>query len=137
MSRRFGFTFLAACSIAATPAWADPPGLTVKGGETWIFHLEYGQPAGAHLAAENAKLAPGELMVSLKAENGTMMIVTNNTDKFLNYHATMVAGAREKATSVCTLMSNGRMGFENWPYSIRAIRLSDFEPAAENTMACK
>jgi hypothetical protein len=136
MSRRF-LVLLAGCSLTASPAWADAPGLIVKGGETWVFHLENGQPAGAHLVSADAKLAPGELMVSVKAENGTMMTVTNNTDKFLNYHAAMVAGAREKPTSVCTLMSNGRMGFENWPYSIPAIRLSDFEPAAENTMACK
>lgn len=136
MSRRF-IVLLAVCSLAATPAWADPAGLTVKGSETWVFHLENGQPAGAHLAAADAKLAPGELMVSMKSENGTMMTVTNNTDKFLNYRATMVAGSREKPTSVCTLMSNGRMGFENWPYSIPAIRLSDFETATENTMVCK
>jgi hypothetical protein len=135
MSRRL--VLLVACLVTGSPAFADPQGLVVKSGETWVFHLENGQPAGAHLVADNAKIAPGELMVTMKAENGTMLTVTNNTDKFLNYHATMVAGAREKPTSVCTLMSNGRMGFENWPYSIRAIRLSDFEPAAENAMVCK
>ena len=129
--------FLISCALVASSASAQSQGLVVKMGEVWVFHLENGQPAGAHLASPDAKLAPNELMVKVEASNGTMMIVTNNTDKFLNYHAAIVAGGKEKPTSVCTLLNNGRGAFEMWPYAIGAIRLSAFEPAAENTMVCK
>lgn len=136
MSRNF-LVLLAACSLGASPVSAQSQGLVVKMGEVWLFHLENGQPAGAHPASPDAKLAPNELMVKVEAINGTLMSVTNNSDKFLNYRAAIVAGGHEKPTSVCTLLNNGRGAFEMWPYPIGAIRLSDFEPAAENTMVCK
>src|SRR4029077_15638851 len=98
-----------------------------KMGESWIFHLENGQPAGAHLVSPDAKPAPSELMVKMTPDNGKTMIVTNNTDKFLNYHASIIGRTREEPTSVCTLMSGGRFGFENWGGQIPAVRLSDFQ----------
>jgi hypothetical protein len=106
-------------------------------GETWIFSLANGQPANAHAAPPGSKPGPNELMVSLKPQIGSTMIVTNNTDRFLNYRATIIAPNGERPTSVCTLMSGGRAGFENWHGNIAAIRLSDFSPAEDNKMVCQ
>jgi hypothetical protein len=137
MVRRFGFCFLAACLSVSSPAFAQGQGLVVKMGEAWIFNLENGQPANARRVSPDSKLEQNELMVRLEPQNGTTMIVTNKTDRFLNYRASIVGPTREQPTSVCTLMSGGRFAIENWGGKIPAIRLSDFQPAATDTMVCR
>jgi hypothetical protein len=131
---------LLAMALFTGPASAtDRPGVVVQSGESWIFKLDQGQPVDARKVDGEARPATGEILVTLGGRNGTMMTVTNNTDKFYNYHAFMLRRPDEtgKPTSVCTLMSNGRMAFENWPYVIPAMRLSDFTEVAENNMQCQ
>jgi hypothetical protein len=115
------------------------PGLLIKSGETWIFHLEKGQPANPRPATKADQLGKDELKASLSLEAGAMLIITNNTSQFLNYHAfiTPKPGKKGAPTSVCTIMSNGRMAFESWPNSIPALRLADFTPAQEDGVICK
>ena len=115
------------------------PGLTVKMGESWIFRIENGQPADARPAAKGDKPATGELMVEMKASNGTTLTVTNNGETWYNYRAFITSSPEKKGqpTSVCTLMGGGRFAFEMWPNAIPAIRVSDFEPADEGAMVCR
>jgi hypothetical protein len=115
------------------------PGLLVKMGETWVFQIENGQPVKIRPSKESDTLAPGEVQVSLSNSAGTMMTVKNNAGTWLNYKAFMTpkAGKKGTPTSVCTVMSEGRMGVEVWPGTIPAIRITEFTPAAEGEMVCK
>ena len=117
----------------------DSSGFVIQLGETWLFQLDQGRPINARKVDANAKPAVGELFVTLRPQLGTTMVIANNSAKFYNYRALMMRrpGDRAEATSVCTVMSNGRMGFENWPYPIAAIHLSDFTQAPENSMVCR
>lgn len=133
--RLIAATFLALFLQTTSPAAA---GVVVHVGETWIFRLKDGQPVGAHKEAPGAGLAEDELMVRLEKQNGTTMIVTNNTKTPLNYHASMNVGDEDRPTSVCTVASNGRMGIENWnpTWPIAAITLSDFTVAEDGKIRC-
>lgn len=127
-------------AVLAGPVSAkDAPGLLVQSGETWIFQIEQGQPVNSRKVDPQTKPATGELLVTLSPQMGTTMTVTNNTAKFYDYAAFMVrrAGDHGQRTTVCTLLNNGRFAFENWPYSIAAIRLSDFTETDENHMVCR
>ena len=137
--KRVAVALLTIAALAGPASARDTAGLVIQSGETWIFQVQQGQPVNAHKAGADAKPAAGEFLVTLSLQNGTMMQVVNNTDKFYNYRAFMLKRPDDKGqrTSVCTLMSNGRMGFENWPYAIPAIRLSDFIEAGENSMQCQ
>jgi hypothetical protein len=118
---------------------APLPGLLVKMGETWVFQIDKGQPVKIRPSKQGDTLAPGEVQVSLENSAGTMMTVKNNAGTWLNYKAFMTAkeGKKGTPTSVCTVMSEGRMGVEVWPGSIPAIRVTEFTPAAEGEMICK
>jgi hypothetical protein len=115
------------------------PGLLIKSGETWIFHLENGQPANPRTATEADKPGKDELKVSLSPDPGAMLTITNNTSQFLNYRAfiTPKPGKKGTSTSVCTVMSNGRKAFEVWQNAVPAIRLADFTPAQDEEVICK
>ncbi|WP_260580982.1 hypothetical protein [Sphingopyxis sp. PET50] len=134
---------IAAALMLGTPAWAKDkaaqPGLTVMMGESWIFRIDNGQPVDARRAAAGDKPAAAELMVEMKASNGTMLTVTNNGETWYNYRAFLTSGPDKKGqpTSVCTLMGGGRFAFEMWPNAIPAIRISDFEPTDEGGMVCR
>jgi hypothetical protein len=126
--------------LLAGPAQAqNSPGLVIHSGETWLFRVEQGQPLAARKAAADAKPASGELLVSMKAEMGTMMTVTNNSGKAYDYRAFMMRqpGAREERTSVCTLVGGGPLSIEHWPYSIAAIRIADFTETDSQHLVCR
>ena len=125
--------------LGALPATAgEVAGLTIKSGETWLFRIENGQPAGAHKVSDKMRPAKGEIKVEVSASMGTMMTVTNNTDHLYNYRAFMLGkpDAKGQRTSVCTLMSGGGSSFENWPETIPFLRVSDFVEAADGAMVC-
>lgn len=127
--------------LSASPAFAETSGVFIHPGESVIFHLDHGQPVGMRPATAQDQPASGEIEVSLATgPQGSMMKVVNNTPDFLNYRAfiSAAADAAGKRTSVCTLMNNGRMSFENWPgLPIPGIRLSDFAVAPADQMACR
>jgi hypothetical protein len=113
----------------------------VKMGESVVFRLDHGQPVDVHPATGSDKPATGEIRVDLRYANGaTTMMVANNSGGFLNYRAfiTRDADSPGKATSVCTLMDGGRFAVENWPgQPFPGIRLTDFTPAAQDSMVCQ
>jgi len=130
---------VAALALTAAAQGDAQPGLTVQMGEAWIFHVENGQPAGARKAAEGDKPGEGEFRISLGSSLGTTMTIVNNSPTAYNYHAFVTSrrGGKGSRTSVCTLMNNGRMAFENWPQAIPAIRVADFTPAKDDEMGCR
>ena len=133
--------FLMVGAFAAIPAAAQEAGVFVKPGESVVFHLDRGQPAGVHAVAGPDKPAAGEIRVDLRYADGmTTMVVTNNSGGFLNYRAFLARDATSagQATSVCTLMDEGRMAVETWPgQPIPGIRVTDFTPAARDSMVCQ
>ena len=116
MTNRALFAGLCALLIAAAPA-QELPGLTVLMGESWIFHIEKGQPAGARRAGSDDKPGEGEIKVTLSRDGGATMIVTNNSGEWYDYRAFISAkpGHKGNRTSVYTLMDGGRMAVETWP----------------------
>jgi hypothetical protein len=118
----------------------DPtPGLEIALGQTLVFQLADGQPVKVRVDT-GAALQPGELQASLQtAEGGTMLHLMNNTSAFLDYQASIQRGPGQAGqhTSVCTLLNNGRSGFELWPYAIPVLRLSDFTPTSADAIVCK
>ncbi|MCW3847010.1 hypothetical protein OF829_07140 [Sphingomonas sp. LB-2] len=109
-------------------------------GETWFFHVENGQPAGARLATGSDDSArPGELIATLDHSGMTMLSVTNGTPNWYDYTAFIVTkpGHKGNRTSVCTLMGGGRVAFESWPESFPAIRLTDFREVPAGQMRCR
>jgi hypothetical protein len=134
-----GVALAAPSTVFAKKDKAPLPGLLVKMGETWAFQIEKGQPVKVRASKEGDTLAPGEVQVSLSNSTGTLMTVKNNAGTWLNYKAFMTPkeGKKGTPTSVCTVMSQGRMGVEMWPYAIPAIRITEFIPAAEGEMVCK
>lgn len=130
---------LAGLFLAAAAPQEAQPGLIVHMGETWFFHVENGQPAGARLAGKDDKARPGELIVSLEGEGGTTMSVTNGSEIWYDYSAFIVTkpGHKGNRTSVCTLMGGGRSAFENWPEAIPAIRIADFREVPAGQMQCR
>lgn len=141
--RLSGFATPLACALAlAAPVTAQEaplPGLTIRTGETWIFHVIGGQPVDARRANSGDTPGPGELMISISGRMGTMMSITNNSDVWYDYSAflTPKPGKKGIRTSVCTLMAGGRQSFENWPQAIPAVRVTDFTRATPGEMRCK
>jgi hypothetical protein len=140
-------TILGVCSLllllsTATVRAKDKlplPGLTLKIGETWVFKIANAQPVEARLVETDTPLAADEIKVSLKASMGTMLTITNNSKTWYNYHAFITSAPNKKgqATSVCTLMGDGRMAFENWPNTINFMRIADFTATSEGEMGCR
>lgn len=113
------------------------PGLTVMMGETWIFHIDNGQPAGARRASPDEKPDSGEIKVTLDRGGGATMIVTNNSEDWYTYRAFISAkpGHKGNRTGMCTL-APGRQSFESWPEPFPAIRLADFTEAPDGEIRC-
>jgi hypothetical protein len=130
---------LSSAQLASAGKEKAMPGLLIKSGETWIFHLENGQPTNPRPATEADKPGKDELKASLSSRMGALLTISNNTSQLLNYRAfiTPKPGKKGTPTSVCTLLSNGRGAFENWQNAIPAIRIADFTPAQEGQMVCK
>jgi hypothetical protein len=116
------------------------PGLTIMMGETWIFHIENGQPAGARRAKPDDEPVEGEIKVTLeRSGNWVTMNVINNTDEWYDYRAFISAkpGHKGNRTSVCTLASGGFQAMESWPQPFPAIRIADFTEARDGRINCR
>ncbi len=129
-----------AAMTASTPALAKQPGLFVRMGESVIFHIDQGQPVDPRPASESDAPGAGEIKLTLEFKSGsTMMVVTNNSQDFLNYRAFITPDPDKngQSTSVCTLMSGGRSAFESWGGRLPGIRVSDFAKAPDGEMRCQ
>jgi hypothetical protein len=115
------------------------PGLTIMMGETWIFHIENGQPAGARRAGADEKPGEGEIRVTLDRRGGATMTVINNSEEWYNYRAFISAkpGHKGNRTSVCTLGAGGWPMVEHWPEPFPAIRIADFTEAPDGRIRCE
>lgn len=113
--------------MLAAPAQAAP--LTVKTGETWIFTIRSGQPAKARKVPPSAKIAKGQIKVSVRALMGTTMTVTNNSPIAYTFRAELLQDGKVVAPRPCTLPANARPIFEQWKEKAEAVRISSFTAA--------
>ena len=114
--------------LAATPLQAAP--LTVKTGETWIFTVKNGEPAKARKVTPSAKVAKGQIKVSVRAMMGTTMIVTNNSPIAYTFRAELLQGGKVVAPRPCTLPANAKPIFEQWQQKAEAVRIGKFTAAS-------
>jgi hypothetical protein len=112
--------------IAATPAQAA--GLTVRTGETWLFTIKGGEPAQARKVTPSAKIAKGQIKVSVRPILGTAMTVTNNSPIAYTFRAELISGGKATVARSCTLPAKARPVFEQWEKA-EAVRISDFKVA--------
>jgi len=118
---------------AAAPVAAKP--LTVRMGETWLFTVAHGQPAGARMVTATAKPAAGQIKVSVQPLMGTTMTLTNNSQFDYAYRATLLLpGGKTGPAKSCAVPANGRLAIEHWPRTVAAVRLSDFKPAPAGSL---
>ena len=117
-------------ALTASPVAAQP--LRIPAGETWVFSIEQGQPAKARKADANARLARGEVKVTVLVLMGTTLTASSNNPDAYTFKAELI-GANGKAipARTCTLPARSRPVLENWPQKARAVRVSDFKPAAD------
>lgn len=121
--------FRALLPLAALALTAAAPGpLIVKPGETWAFAVDHGQPARAHRVAPDARAAPGQFVVAVRAMMGTMMTISGNTPVGYTYKAELVGASKHQARA-CAVPARGVPAFESWPGQAAPVRLSDFKPA--------
>ena len=118
--------------LAASPAAAQSPGLTVKTGESWMFAISRGQPVRARKVKPTVKPPPGQVLVSLKAMMGTSLSITSNNRQSFTYKAELIGSDKPVPVRSCTLPANGRMSFEHWPQKAEAVRISDFRVARKD-----
>jgi hypothetical protein len=135
-SKEEGMTMLSWILPLLLAASAPPSGLTVEPGHSIIFRVENGHPVTVR---EGEAPEPGELSAKLSIEGGnTLLHMTNNTAQWLNYRATMTQRNGHRVhTSVCTLLSNNRGGFEFWQEPLKSVTIDDFTPAPEDRMTCR
>ena len=122
---KFAFALLL---LAVAPAQAAA--LTVKTGETWIFTIRNGQPAKARKVTPSAKIAKGQIKVSVRALMGTTMTVTNNSPIAYTFRAELLQGGKVVAPRPCTLPANARPIFEQWKEKADAVRIGNFTAAS-------
>jgi hypothetical protein len=123
---------LFALLLAAAPAAAQSPGLTVKTGESWMFAISRGQPVRARKVAPTVKPPPGQVLVTLRAMMGTSLSIASNNRQSFTYRAELIGADRPVPVRSCTLPANGRMSFEHWPQKADAVRISDFRVARQD-----
>ena len=122
------FSVLAFTLLAAVPAQAAP--LTVRTGETWIFTIKNGEPAKARKVTPSAKIARGQIKVSIRALMGTTMIVTNNSPFAYTFRAELLQSGKVVAPRPCTLPANAKPIFEQWQQKADAVRIGKFTAAS-------
>ncbi len=120
-----GLAFL----LAAGPAVAQSPGLTIKTGESFVFAISRGQPVRVRKANPSVKPGPGQVLVSVRAMMGTTMSISSNNAAAYTYKAELLGSGKVFPIRSCTLPAKGRVAFEHWPQQADAVRLSDFKPA--------
>ena len=120
--------------LTASPAIAEPKGLTVRPNETWLFSISRGQPVRARRAKPTAQPAEGEVVVTVRAMLGTTMTITSNNPNAYTYRAELVgvAGRKPVPSRSCTLPADGKISFEHWPQQSAAVRLSNFKRATKD-----
>jgi len=117
-----------ALTLFAVPVQAAP--LTVKTGETWLFRIKHGEPAQPRKVTPSAKIARGQIKVSVRAMMGTTMIVTNNSPIAYTFRAELLQGGKVVAPRPCTLPANARPIFEQWKEKADAVRIGNFTAAS-------
>ena len=117
--------------LTASPAIAEPKGLTVRPNETWLFSISRGQPVRARRTKPTAQPAEGEVVVTVRAMLGTTMTITSNNANAYTYRAELVGvpGRKPVPSRSCTLPADSKISFEHWPQQAAAVRLSDFRRA--------
>ena len=118
--------FLCALSLS-TSAAAEP--LTIRMGESWIFSIRDGQPAGARKVAGTAKPAKGQVMASARTFLGTSLTVINNSATAYTFSAQLLNGGKASGARACTLPAGGRPIFEQWEQKADAVRIGNFQAA--------
>jgi hypothetical protein len=124
---RLAFPLALAALSGAAPLAAKP--LVVATGESWIFTIERGQPAGARRVAPTAKPRSGEVQVSVRSMMGTTMSISSNNKRAYTFRAELLGIGTAVQARSCTLPADGRPALESWPQAATAVRLSDFKPA--------
>ena len=109
---------------AASAAHAQP--LTVRAGESWAFTIRSGQPAAAHKVSSSAKPAKGEVMVTVRALFGTMLIGANNSGTNYKFSAELLLAKTMTAVRTCILPAGGKPTLEQWEQKAAAVRISNF-----------
>jgi hypothetical protein len=121
--------------LAAAPAAAKAPGLTVKTGESWLFSVEGGQPVHTRKVVGNSKPARGQMLVTLRPLMGTTMTITNNSNYDYAYRATLILpDGKTGASKSCAVPANGKLAMEHWSKPVAAVRLSDFRRAPAGSL---
>ena len=116
--------------LAGSAASAAP--LTVAAGESWIFVVRNGDPAGARKVAPSAKPAKGQIMVSLRRLMGTSMFVTNNSGTAYVFRAELLNRGKAVAAKSCTLPAKSAPVLEQWQQQADAVRIGRFQRTAED-----
>jgi hypothetical protein len=113
--------------LAATPVQAE--GLVVHVGETWLFRIKDGEPAGARKVAASTTVPGGQVKVAVRALLGTAMTITNNSPIAYTFKAELVSGGKATVARSCTLPAGARPAFEQWEQKADAVRISGFKIA--------
>jgi hypothetical protein len=123
--------FLWLVLLIASPAIAEPTGLTVRPDETWLFSISRGQPIRARRAKPTAQPGEGQVLVTVRTMLGTAMTITSNNPVAYTYRAELIgtAGGKTVPSRTCTLPADAMVSFEHWPQQASAVRLSDFRRA--------
>ena len=106
--------------------------LTVRAGETWVFSVRNGDPAGARKVAASAKAAKGQIKVSVRRLMGTSMFVTNNSGTAYVFRAQLLKDGKPVAAKSCTLPAKPHPVLEQWQQHADAVRISQFKPAPKD-----
>ena len=114
-------------AAAATTASAKP--LTIKMGESWVFHIAKGEPVKPRKVASTAKPAKGEIMVTVRSFLGTMLTAVNGTGRGWTFKAELLNDGKSSPARTCTLPANAAPIMEQWPAKSDAVRISRFVPA--------
>ena len=128
---RTAFLF-ASIFLAASPAVAKSPGLTIRTGESWMFAISRGQPVRARRVEPTVKPPPGQVLATLRAVMGTSLSITSNNPLAYTYSAELIGADKPVPVRSCTLPANGRLSFEHWPQKASGVRIGNFKVAAKD-----
>lgn len=126
-----------ACRTDRADAIADGR-IHVRPGETLCVRLQLDGDAVKAIELVDAAASGDALVISARLEDGrTFLTLVNPLRRWLRYHAWMQRRGTPgfRYTSSCPVLSNHRVGFEDWPFPIDELALGDFtlEPAGEES----
>ena len=107
----------------------------VRAGETLCVTLKLDGNHASAMGLVDGAASRDALVVTARQEDGrTFLTLVNPLRGWLRYHAWMRRPGADglRYTSSCPVMSDHRVGFEDWPFPIDELALGDFtvEPAA-------